>query len=244
MIIYQAQTGKFVREMADADNVPMSTKLALPTAQLEENQYYSFRDENDQVPYWPTTESKWVVKTEFEKCTAYNIDTQEQKEFDDASLIDDDYTLDKPPSSYHTWSENGWELTAENEQKQLSDTRSQYVSSIDSEAARIYNIWTRFESEYVVREAAANEYKNANYEGDASSFITSVATSMNISLIDATELILQQSQLLRASQEQLAAQRMRKYELNAQTTLDAMRTTYDDIIANMQTIEQTQRAQS
>lgn len=205
-----------------------------------------FKNADGSVPKYSASapNATWQYEKQFVKCTAYNKKSQGQKEFDDETLVTEDYTLLVPESKYHTFENDAWTLTDENAELQITDTRTLYVNSIDSEAARIYSIWTRFESEYYERETAAKAYKDSNYEDEPNSFVTSFATSNKISNEQAAEIILQQAQLLRNSQETLASQRMRKYELNALDSIDEMKYLYDDIIEQMKLVEIQQSEQS
>ncbi|RFO10278.1 hypothetical protein CH599_09845, partial [Haemophilus influenzae] len=49
------------------------------------------------------------------------------------------------------------------------------MDGIDDHAAKIYSTWTRFESEYRERQAAAEAFKSANYEGECSRYISDFA---------------------------------------------------------------------
>ena len=127
-----------------------------------------------------------------------------------------------------------WGISPEKQAALLSETQTRLVASIDKYAAKIYSTWTRFESEYRERQAAAEAFKSANYEGDCSRYITDFAKRAGLNNKAATDLILVQAAGLEKLQMELANQRMRKYELKAPgLTLEQLQSIYDDIIKQM-----------
>lgn len=108
MIQFDMKIGAPVREIDSDMQRPLVTDKPLPTAVLDaEQQYYSFRDQHGNVPYWPDESCEWVVKDKQIKVTAYNKQTKQSKEFDDESLVTDDYTLLKP-EPFQKWDEDKW----------------------------------------------------------------------------------------------------------------------------------------
>ena len=108
------------------------------------------------------------------------------------------------------------------------------MDGIDDHAAKIDSTWTRFESEYRERQAAAEAFKTANYEGECSRYITDFAQRAGLDNKTATNLILTQAAGLEKLQVELANQRMRKYELKQPNlTLEQTQAIYDDIINQM-----------
>ncbi len=108
------------------------------------------------------------------------------------------------------------------------------MDGIDDHAAKIYSTWTRFESEYRERQAAAEAFKSANYEGECSRYISDFAQRARLDNKTATNLILTQAAGLEKLQVELANQRMRKYELKAPNlTLEQLQSIHDDIIKQM-----------
>ncbi|CAI8961404.1 hypothetical protein [Pseudomonas soli] len=85
---------------------------------------------------------------------------------------------------------------------------------IDEQVAAIYANWSRFEKEYLSRENAARQYKDAGYQGDATIWIKSYADSAGLTCTEAADLIIQQAEQQRLDQEALAVLRMRKHELD------------------------------
>ena len=144
--------------------------------------------------------------------------------------------IDPQPSAAHILNLDTltWEISAEKQTALLADSQTQLIANIDEHAAKIYSTWTRFESEYRERQAAAEAFKAANYEGDCSRYITDFAKRAGLNNKAATDLILVQAAGLEKLQVELANQRMRKYELKAPgLTLEQMQATYDDIIKQM-----------
>ncbi|MCK9082184.1 hypothetical protein [Haemophilus influenzae] len=108
------------------------------------------------------------------------------------------------------------------------------MDGIDDHAAKIYSTWTRFESEYRERQAAAEAFKAANYEGECSRYISDFAQRARLDNKTATNLILTQAAGLEKLQMELANQRMRKYELKAPNlTLEQLQSIHDGIIKQM-----------
>lgn len=127
-----------------------------------------------------------------------------------------------------------WEISPEKQTVLLADTQTRLIANIDEHAAKIYSTWTRFESEYRERQAAAEAFKAANYEGECSRYITDFAQRARLDNKTATNLILTQAAGLEKLQVELANQRMRKYELKAPNlTLEQLQSIHDDIIKQM-----------
>jgi len=144
--------------------------------------------------------------------------------------------VDPQPSDAHELNLDTlqWEISTEKLTALLTEKRNHLIEQIDSHAATIYSTWTRFESEYRERQAAAEAYKSANYEGDCSRYITDFALRAGLDNKAATNLILMQAAGLEKLLVELANQRMRKYELKAPNLkLEQMQSIYDDIIKQM-----------
>ena len=145
--------------------------------------------------------------------------------------------IEPQPSAAHEWNGKEWTITNEKQAALLAETQNQLIANIDSHAATIYSTWTRFESEYRERQAAAEAYKSANYEGECSRYITDFAKRAGLDNKAATNLILTQAAGLEKLQVELANQRMRKYELKAPNlTLEQMQSIHDDIIKQMDSL--------
>ncbi|MFV0576052.1 MAG: DUF4376 domain-containing protein [Vibrio sp.] len=104
---YANVTGEYLGEIADKKCYPFTTQKPLPKTELKENEFFAFLDKNGNVQMWETDSCDWRIKTRFEKCTAYSKETGSEKEFDDKSLVTDDYTLLEPlPNSI--WIDDKW----------------------------------------------------------------------------------------------------------------------------------------
>ncbi|HHF5283706.1 TPA: hypothetical protein ACPO83_001670 [Haemophilus influenzae] len=144
--------------------------------------------------------------------------------------------IDQQPSAAHQLNLDTltWEISAEKQTALLAETQTRLVANIDEHAAKIYSTWTRFESEYRERQAAAEAFKAANYEGECSRYISDFAQRARLDNKTATNLILTQAAGLEKLQVELANQRMRKYELKAPNlTIEQMQSIHDDIIKQM-----------
>ena len=144
--------------------------------------------------------------------------------------------IDSQPSAAHVLNLDTltWEISAEKQTALLADTQTRFIANIDEHAAKIYSTWTRFESEYRERQAAAEAFKAANYEGECSRYISDFAQRARLDNKTATNLILTQAAGLEKLQMELANQRMRKYEFQAPNlTLEQLQSIHDDIIKQM-----------
>ena len=142
--------------------------------------------------------------------------------------------VDKQPTPAHEWDGKDWVIPPEKQTALLADTQARLIANIDEHAAKIYSTWTRFESEYRERQAAAEAFKSANYEGECSRYISDFAQRARLDNKTATNLILTQAAGLEKLQVELANQRMRKYELKVPNlTLEQLQSIHDDIIKQM-----------
>ena len=144
--------------------------------------------------------------------------------------------IEPQPSAAHELNHDTlqWEISPEKQTALLAETQTRLITNIDEHAAKIYSTWTRFESEYRERQAAAEAYKSANYEGECSRYISDFAQRARLDNKTATNLILTQAAGLEKLQVELANQRMRKYELKAPNlTLEQLQSIYADIVKQM-----------
>ena len=144
--------------------------------------------------------------------------------------------IDPQPSAAHVLNLDtlAWEISPEKQTALLAESQTQLIANIDEHAAKIYSTWTRFESEYRERQAAAEAFKAANYEGECSRYISDFAQRAKLDNKTAANLILTQAAGLEKLQVELANQRMRKYELKAPNlTLAQLQSIHDDIIKQM-----------
>lgn len=150
--------------------------------------------------------------------------------------------VEPQPSEWHEWDGENWVISAEKATEQAEKTRNELIKHIDDTAAEISAHWTRFSDEYKEREAAALAYQAANFEGEPSIYITSFSSVAGLDNKAATLLILQQAAGLRHLQEQLAVQRMRKYELKKPNlTIEQMQELHDNIINQMHQLAEAQQ---
>lgn len=132
-----------------------------------------------------------------------------------------------------------WSQVKTVEQKQ-AEAKEGLVLSIDSLVASIYNQWTRFEAEYVLREAEAQAYKDVGYTGTVPRQVTAFADRAGVPYQQATDLILSQAVNLRTALANLGDLRMRKYEIinapdaaTAQTLFDQIKALIEAEAANI-----------
>ena len=149
-------------------------------------------------------------------------------------VVNGNIVKEKKPSEYHKWDGKDWVISPEKMTALLAETQTRLIANIDEHAAKIYSTWTRFESEYRERQATAEAFKAANYEGECSRYISDFAQRARLDNKTAANLILTQAAGLEKLQVELANQRMRKYELKAPNlTLEQLQSIHDDIIKQM-----------
>lgn len=165
------------------------------------------------------------------------MEVENESELDNKQLIQfqKQYILvAKQPTELHKWNGNSWIVDEKKKTEIKLELIKNLVHSIDDTAANISSRWTRFAEEYKEREAAAEAFKAANYEGECSRYISDFAQRTRLDNKTATNLILTQAAGLKKLQMELANQRMRKYELKAPNlTIEQMQSIHDDIIKQM-----------
>jgi hypothetical protein len=124
-------------------------------------------------------------------------------------------------------------LIADTDAGWLDYLKDDLPAQIDSLVASVYANWTRFQQEYLSREAAAQAFKDAGYTGDPGPWVTGFATPAGKTNQQAADLILAQAVGLNGALSALGVLRMRKYEILAATSSAAARSAYDDIVAKI-----------
>lgn len=114
----------------------------------------------------------------------------------------------------------------------LAATKDALMDSVDNYISAIYSRFTRFETEYVQREAAARAFKSVGYAGDAGVWVMAFATSAGMSPTQATDLIIRQADTLRAALQQLGALRMRKHVIAGAIIAEDARAEHDEITSH------------
>ncbi|AVJ00109.1 TPA: hypothetical protein ACPOM5_000981 [Haemophilus influenzae] len=173
------------------------------------------------------------------------MEVENESELDNKQLIQfqKQYILvAKQPTELHKWNGNSWIVDEKKKTEIKLELIKNLVHSIDDTAANISSRWTRFAEEYKEREAAAIAFKEANFAGEVSVYISSFATVAGLDNQSAALLILQQAERLRALQQQLAVQRMRKYELKHEALSDEeLKNIHDDIVSKMRQLAEAQQ---
>ena len=173
------------------------------------------------------------------------MEVENESELETKQLIDfkSQYILvDRQPTELHKWNGNSWIVDEKKKTEIKRELIKNLVDSIDDTAANISARWTRFAEEYKEREAAAIAFKEANFAGEVSVYISSFATVAGLDNQSASLLILQQAERLRALQQQLAVQRMRKYELKHEALSDEeLKNIHDDIVSKMRQLAEAQQ---
>ena len=166
--------------------------------------------------------------------TYYSTLTGEKVEHTALGELPDNLTALAPLAEPCKWNGSEWVKDDAKIADNFAKNQAKLIANIDEHAARIYSTWTRFESEYRERQAAAEAFKKANYQGECSRYITDFAKRAGLNNQAATDLILVQAAGLEKLQVELANQRMRKYELKVPgLTIEKMQSIHDDIIKQM-----------
>jgi hypothetical protein len=135
--------------------------------------------------------------------------------------------------AHHVWAvadDGSSTLVADSDPAWLAYLQDIYPTAIDGLVAEIYSNWTRFQQEYLSREAAAQAFKDADYVGDPGPWVTGFAVPSGMSNQQAADLILVQATNLKAALSQIGALRMRKYEIITATSAAVAQASYDSII--------------
>ncbi|HHF0436407.1 hypothetical protein MY718_03140 [Haemophilus influenzae] len=173
------------------------------------------------------------------------MEVENESELETKQLIDfkSQYILvDRQPTELHKWNGNSWIVDEKKKTEIKRELIKNLVDSIDDTAVNISSRWIRFAEEYKEREAAAIAFKEANFAGEVSVYISSFATVAGLDNQSASLLILQQAERLRALQQQLAVQRMRKYELKHEALSDEeLKNIHDDIVSKMRQLAEAQQ---
>jgi len=141
------------------------------------------------------------------------------------------------PSDVHTWDGAAWALDQAKVAAKTAKTRAAAAQEIDETIAAIYFSKEKFAREYEIRERQAQEYKDAGYAGQPKRQVKAFAEATGMSNQAAADLVLQQSAQLRGALDALGELRMRKYELQALTTADAITARRDEIMAAVNAIK-------
>ncbi|WP_136439022.1 hypothetical protein, partial [Haemophilus influenzae] len=173
------------------------------------------------------------------------MEVENESELETKQLIDfkSQYILvDRQPTELHIWNGNSWVIDEEKQTEIKRELIKRLVDSIDDTAANISARWTRFAEEHKEREAAAEAFKAANYEGECSRYISDFAQRARLDNKTATNLILTQAAGLKKLQMELANQRMRKYELkHEELSEEELQQIHNDIIRKMKALAEAQQ---
>ena len=115
----------------------------------------AFNEKTEQAKF-DVKNQKWLVDLKPVEVTAYHKETHEAKEFDDASLVTDEYTLEKPLTQWDEWINNAWVTNESNkyiaEYDQVDSARRAAYREVSDP---LYMEAWRKESKGLVDEAAA-----------------------------------------------------------------------------------------
>lgn len=157
-----------------------------------------------------------------EKIKVYSIvDGSEIEAYSDEKLPDG-YTDKKRPDDNYEWNGQQWV-------KPIEKYKSELVAKIDNLVAEIYQRFSRFQSEYELRESEAIAFRANGYEGDVPRQVAAFANRAGLPAQQATDLILSQAAGLRAALAELGDLRMRKYEVMKAQSEGTAQTIFDDI---------------
>ena len=178
-------------------------------------------------------DNNWLYQADH-RGTYYSKETGERIEHTALGDLPENLTALAPLTEPCKWNGTAWVKDEEKIADNFTTTQTRLIANIDEHAAKIYSTWTRFESEYRERQAAAEAFKAANYEGECSRYISDFAQRAKLDNKTATNPILTQAAGLEKLQVELANQRMRKYELKAPNLmLEQLQSIYADIVKQM-----------
>lgn len=103
-------TREAVKDTKNSDRFvipPYQTPTSVPDDTLEHDQYWAYLDVNGNSVRNHRLGS-WVKKKKPVKVLTYHKQTQAQKEFDDKSLVTDEYTIKEPPTPHHDFIGSDW----------------------------------------------------------------------------------------------------------------------------------------
>lgn len=109
-------------------------------------------------------------------------------------------------------------------------------TKIDDACSEAVKDFYRFRSSYETREREAQEYRDANYQGEAGSLLASFANSAGLDYKHAALVVLNQSKILRKADEDIEALRMLKYTLKPTLSIEELVALRDKIIADINII--------
>lgn len=185
---------------------------------------------------------KWQYIADHRGEKVYSIIDGAEIDIKEIGEYPDNTTTQPRPTEAHIWNGTEWILSDEKQAELIKTKRQQLIDNIDSTASELIGKWTRFESEYKEREAAALAFKANNYEGEPNIYIKGFSEAANLDDKTATDIILMQAEQLRNTLVQMSVLRMRKYELKQDNlTLEQMQSIYDDIIGKMIALAEAQQ---
>lgn len=140
---------------------PYQTPVAIPEGDIPSNHQWLYLDQQGN-PARYHQDGSWIEKPRPKEVTAYHKQTLEPKEFDDASLVTDDYTLEQYSTNFDYWTESGWKTDEqakyEHDYQVVNDTRYQlYVHGVDR----------LLKEANMIRMTEGDETKAADYEAQA-----------------------------------------------------------------------------
>ncbi|WP_393922349.1 hypothetical protein [Vibrio cholerae] len=145
--------GEYIKSEKLTVKMGYTTSQSLPDVVLDKTEYLAMLDASGKVQYWPDDKKCfWQVKKRFEKVTAYlKSNCTHQKEFDDVTLVTDDYTLKKPPTQFDEWIDGEW----------VTDISAKYIdefNAIDNIRRSLYaQVVDPLIAEAVVKRLKGNE---------------------------------------------------------------------------------------
>lgn len=165
LLRYSYENGRFVGFVAQySDNKnnpvtpPYTTPKSLPTGNLKAHEYWAYLDKSGNVPALHLN-GDWVKKIEFVAVTAYHKQTLAGKEFEDKTLVTDEYTIKKPKTQFDEWDGYNW----------ITNIRNQYTfeyNVVDNRRRALYaSEVDPLMAESIIKRAQAEELDAAGQHG-------------------------------------------------------------------------------
>lgn len=207
--------------------------VALPAKQA--NQAYQVSGAKNSDGYYTVSNNVSVVD-DYRNVDTYHTETGEKEAVTELGDLPSHLTTEPRPSPAHIWQSNKWVIDKAKQTELEAQERKALTQQIDAAVAAIYAQYEQFGIEYRDREAQAQSYKDAGYNGTVPKQVDAFAKPANKTAKQATDIILQQSALLRGALDNLGVLRMRKYEVINAPDIAAARAASTEILAAIQQI--------
>lgn len=177
------------------------------------------------------TGADWEYLPDYRGQTVYDTATGQSRIIDAVGALPEGVTTQAPPDDVHDWDGSQWVLNPAKAAVQLAALRDAETERINAAVYAVQQPLLRFQAEYELRETQARAYAEGGYSGEVPSQVAAYATPVGLTPQQATDIILQQADMLHAILEHLATLRMRKFELQALDSVETVSARTAEILA-------------